>query len=164
MKIIEIANNDLKQEICRNVLRDLPEWFGIEEATEYYINAVTKYPFIAVYIDNEAIGFYSLREENSDTLDMYVLGIKKKYHHQGIGTKLQSYVEEYAKTKGYKYLMVLTLSSSHKDLNYKLTRDFYHKYGFVDIFESNKIWDESNPTQIMIKKIWIYGIIELQYV
>ena len=153
IRIIEIDNNNLKQDICRDVLRDLPEWFGIEEATAHYIEEVAKYPFIAVYIDNEAIGFYSLREENTDTLDMYVLGIKKKYHNHGIGTKLQDYVQEYAKTKGYKYLMVLTLSASHKDLNYKLTRDFYHKYGFIDIYESDKIWDKLNPTQIMIKKI-----------
>ena len=153
IKIIEIKQNDLKQEICRDVLKDLPEWFGIEEATAHYIEEVAKYPFIAVYIANEAIGFYSLREENKDTLDMYVLGIKKKYHNQGIGTKLQDYVLEYAKARGYKYLMVLTLSSSHKDLNYQLTRNFYHKYGFIDIFESDKIWDKSNPTQIMIKTI-----------
>ena len=153
IRIIEIDNNELKQKICEEVLKDLPEWFGIDEATAYYIKEVAKYPFIAVYIDNKAIGFYSLREENKDTLDMYVLGIKKKYHNQGIGTKLQDYVQEYAKKRNYKYLMVLTLSSSHKDLNYKLTRDFYHKYGFVDIFESDKIWDKSNPTQIMIKKI-----------
>ena len=84
---------------------------------------------------------------------MYVLGIKKKYHNQGIGTKLQDYVAQYAKKRNYKYLMVLTLSSAHKDPNYKLTRNFYHKYGFIDIYESDKIWDKQNPTQIMIKKI-----------
>ena len=95
----------------------------------------------------------SLREENKDTLDMYVLGIIKKYHHMGFGTILQEYVNEYAKRQGYSYVMVLTLSASHKDLGYALTRDFYHKCGFTDIYESDQIWDKANPTQIMIKKL-----------
>ena len=68
IRIIEIDNNELKQKICEEVLKDLPEWFGIDEATAYYIKEVAKYPFIAVYTDNKAIGFYSLREENKDTL------------------------------------------------------------------------------------------------
>lgn len=151
--IKEIKDNTLKQLICSDILRDLPEWFGIEESTKEYIDNVIKYPFIAYYVDDEAVGFYSLRKENENTLDMYVLGIKKSYHNLGIGRKLQEYVFEYAVDNNYKYCMVLTLSKSHSDKNYGQTRAFYHKMGFVDIFESNKIWDEHNPTQIMIKKI-----------
>ena len=153
MKFLKISDNKVKQAICEDVLRDLPEWFGIEESTKHYIDEVAKYPFIAVYIGNRAIGFYSLREENKDTLDMYVLGLKKKYHNKGIGMKLQDYVNNYAREMGYQYVMVLTLSASHKDKGYSLTRDFYHKCGFIDIYESNKIWDENNPTQIMVKRL-----------
>ncbi len=151
--IKEITDVLLKQSICEEVLRDLPEWFGIEESTKQYIADVANYPFIAMYEDNDVVGFYSLREENKDTLDMFVLGTKKKYHGLGYGTKLQEYVFEYALKHNYKYCMVLTLSKAHKDKGYALTRDFYHKMGFVDVYESNKIWDESNPTQIMIKRI-----------
>ena len=148
------TDNNIKQKVCREVLRDLPEWFGIEEATQHYIDSVVKYPFITAYNDNnEVMGFYSIREENTNTLDMYVLGVKKLYHNQGIGTLLQDFVYKYAKDKGYKYLLVLTLSKSHSDKGYALTRDFYHKYGFIDIYESNKIWGKENPTQIMIKVI-----------
>lgn len=151
--IRQITNDNLKQVITRSVLKDLPEWFGIEESTNHYIDEVVKFPFFALYIDDKAVGFYSLREENKDVLDMYVLGIKKKYHGQGLGTKLQEYVNEYAKSMGYSYVMVLTLSNKHPDKGYKLTRDFYHKNGFIDIYESDKIWDKNNPTQIMIKKL-----------
>lgn len=154
MKIIFETDNKVKQDNCRKVLLDLPEWFGIDEATKEYIDTVVKYPFLTAYSDdNEVMGFYSIREENSDTLDMYVLGVKKKYHNQGIGTALQNYVYNYAKEKGYKYLLVLTLSKSHSDKGYALTRDFYHKNEFVDIYESDKIWDKSNPTQLMIRAI-----------
>lgn len=151
--IKEEFSDIIKEQICESVLRDLPEWFGIEEATKHYIQEVKKYPFIAIYENQEAIGFYSLREENKDTLDMYVLGIKKQYHGKGFGTALQEYVFKWAKQRGYTYVMVLTLSKSHKDIGYSLTRDFYHKLGFVDLYESSKIWDEKNPTQIMVKKL-----------
>lgn len=151
--IKEIKDNIMKQTICEDVLRDLPEWFGIEESTRHYIDEVVKYPFMALYVGDEVVGFYSLREENSNVLDMYVLGIKKEYHGKGLGTKLQEYVNEYAKKQGYTYVMVLTLSDKHPDIGYKMTRDFYHKMGFIDIYQSNKIWDENNPTQIMIKKL-----------
>lgn len=151
--IIEVKKTSDKEKIAEEVLRDLPEWFGIEESTKEYINTVKNYPFIVCYHEEEVVGFYSLREENSHTLDMYVLGIKKKFHGKGFGTKLQKYVNEYAKNHGYSYLIVLTLSEKHSDKNYALTREFYHKMGFIDIYQSDKIWDESNPTQIMIKKL-----------
>jgi GNAT superfamily N-acetyltransferase len=151
--IKEIKEAELKSTICEDVLRDLPEWFGIEDALKEYIESVKKYVFFAVYEKNEVVGFYSLREENPQTLDMYVLGVKKKFHGLGFGTRLQEYVNEYAKKKGYIYLIVLTLSKRHPDVGYSKTRDFYHKMGFIDVYESDKIWDKHNPTQIMIKKL-----------
>lgn len=152
-KIIEINNNILKQKIAKDILDNSPEWFGNKESVNEYISNIVNYPFIGVYDKDEAIGFYSLRPENKNTLDMYVLGIKKKYHRQGIGTNLQKYANEYAKKNGYKFLIVLTLSKAHKDKGYKATRDFYHKNEFVDIYESDKIWDKNNPTQIMVLKL-----------
>lgn len=91
MEIVFETNNNIKQKVCSEILHTLPEWFGIEESTKQYIESVVNYPFIIAYSDNnETIGFYSVREENKDTLDMYVLGVQKKYHHLGIGTALQT--------------------------------------------------------------------------
>lgn len=151
--IREIKDNNEKQSICRDVLKDLPKWFGIEESTQHYIDSVVDFPFIAYYLKDEPVGFYSLREENKHTLDMYVVGVKKKYHNEGIGTKLQEYAFEYARNNDYKQCIVLTLSSKHKDPCYALTRKFYYKMGFIDLYESDKIWDEFNPTLIMVKTL-----------
>ena len=109
--------------------------------------------FFAAYDQDNLVGFYACREENKYTLDMYVLGILKKYHRKGYGTVLQNHVFDYARKQNYQYAMVLTLSKSHSDIGYAKTRDFYHKMGFVDIYESDKIWDKHNPTQIMIKHL-----------
>ena len=37
MHIIQIANDVDKKRITRNILEELPEWFGIPEAREEYI-------------------------------------------------------------------------------------------------------------------------------
>ncbi|MFO7969485.1 MAG: GNAT family N-acetyltransferase [Bacillota bacterium] len=151
MQIKEIENNKLKQSITEKILRDLPEWFGIEEATKEYINTVKNYPFIACYKNDEAIGFYSLREENKNVLDMYVLGVLKKYHHKGIGKALQEFAEKYAREKGYKYLMVLTLAKKANNKAYLDTREFYLRMGYIDFYQNDEIFSPEDPCQIMIK-------------
>lgn len=148
-----ITDNELKSKITNEVLRDLPEWFGIEESLVEYVNNVVKYPFIAIYEGDEVAGFYSLREENKYTLDMYVLGIKKKFHGKGLGTQLQEWANKFAMEQGYKQMIVLTLSNKSTDKNYAMTRKFYYKMGFIDLYESDKIWDEYNPTLIMVKMV-----------
>ncbi|PAT01897.1 hypothetical protein CI105_03300 [Candidatus Izimaplasma bacterium ZiA1] len=151
--IKEINSTKQKSEICRLVLSDLPEWFGIEESLNMYIRDVQKYPMFAYYQEGEVCGFYCLREENKTTLDMYVLGVKKKYHHLGIGSKLQKFVNDYALDNNYENLIVLTLSDKHSDKNYAMTRNFYLKQGFKPLYESDKIWGKDNPTLIMMKNL-----------
>lgn len=148
-----IENKASKQKIAKEVLQDLREWFGIEEATRTYIDNVKDKLFLAVYDGNEIAGFYALREENPDTLDMYVLGLKKAYHGQGIGAQLQNKVETFAKTKGTRFLSVLTLSRSHPDRAYAKTRAFYERMGFRAIFESERIWGSDNPAVLYIKTL-----------
>jgi len=151
MEIREVFDNETKQIITAKVLNDLPEWFGIEESTKEYIGNVVKYPFIAAFIDDEAVGFYSLREENIYTLDMYVLGVLKEYHNKGVGTKLQEYANRYAKRNSFKYMIVITLAEKANNYEYSLTRKFYLKMGFIDLYQSDQIFDSYNPAQILIK-------------
>ena len=153
LKIEFVEDNEDKKRIAVAILKDLPEWFGIEEATKEYIDTVTNYPFIAAYIDNKAVGFYSVKEENPHVLDMYVLGVMRNYHNQGLGTKLQAYVNDYAKSKNYKYLMVLTLAEKAQNKEYLKTRKFYLKQGFIDFYQNDNIFDHSNPCQIMLKQV-----------
>ncbi len=151
LEIKEIQNNDFKSKIAKKVLYDLEEWFGLPESTKEYINNVQKYPFFAALVDDEFVGFYSVRPENEHVLDMYVLGVLKKYHRKKIGSALQQYANNYAKENNYKHLMVLTLAEKAKDANYLKTRNFYLKEGFIDFYQNDDIFDSFNPCQIMIK-------------
>jgi GNAT superfamily N-acetyltransferase len=148
-----VSNNDEKQFIAKTILRDLPEWFGIEASTNEYIKNVAKYPLIGAFLNGQAVGFYSIREENNRVLDMYVLGVLKKYHNQGIGTKLQAFVDAYAYSHNYQYLMVLTLAEKVKNKEYLQTRKFYLKQGFIDFYQNDRIFDAYNPCQIMLKTV-----------
>lgn len=153
MNIKLIEDSNLKREIAQRILRDLPAWFGIEESTKEYIRNIVKYPFVAAYNNNHAIGFYSLKEENEKVLEMYVLGVLREYHNQGVGTLLQEFVDEYAKAHDYDYLLVLTLAEKAQNREYLITRNFYLKMNFFDFFQNDSIFDKFNPCQIMVKRI-----------
>lgn len=85
--IKEIVDIKEKEKISREILNDLPEWFGMPESTEEYITDSQDKPFIACFMDKEAVGFVVLNATSVDCADIFVMGIKKNYHRMGIVTK-----------------------------------------------------------------------------
>ena len=153
MQYVWIEDASDKRTICQTVLNDLPEWFGIPSAVADYVKGVADKPFLAAYRGTEAVGFYALREENPHTLDMYVLGVKKAYRNQGLGSHMQNMVNQYAREKGYMYLVVLTLAAKAESEAYAQTRPFYEREGFFPVYQSDSIWDENNPAQIYLRQV-----------
>ncbi len=153
MRIKAITDAKDKQQITRMILADLPAWFGIEAAINDYVEGVKSCPFFVAFNQDEPVGFYALKEENERVLDLYVLGVKRKWHHQGVGSLLQKTAEAYALEHGYDYLMVLTLAEKANDQHYLLTRQFYLKQGFIDFYQNDAIFGKDNPCQVMMKPI-----------
>ena len=106
--IKEIVDVKEKEKISRDILNDLTEWFGMPESMEEYITDSKDKPFIACFMDNEAVGFVVLNSTSADCADIFVMGIKKNYHRMGIGTKLNDAYEELARKLGYTYTQVKT--------------------------------------------------------
>lgn len=150
--IKEIVDIDEKEKISREILNDLPEWFGMPESTEEYITDSQDKPFIACFMDNEAVGFVVLNSTSVDCADIFVMGIKKNYHRMGIGTKLNDAYEELAKKLGYTYSQVKTVQSGHYK-EYDITNNFYKSVGYKELEVFPTLWDEWNPCQIYIKYI-----------
>ena len=150
--IKEIVDIDEKEKISREILNDLPEWFGMPESTEEYITDSQDKPFIACFMDNEAIGFVVLNSTSVDCADIFVMGIKKNYHRMGIGTKLNDAYERLAKKLGYTYTQVKTVQSGHYK-EYDITNNFYKSVGYKELEVFPTLWDEWNPCQIYIKYI-----------
>ena len=102
----------------------LPEWFGLPDSREEYITESSNRPFFAAYDENKPIGFVYLDETGKDTVELYVMGIIKEYHRQGIGRRLVEKVKELAKRKGYSFMQVKTVQMG-KYKEYDETNCFY---------------------------------------
>lgn len=150
--IKEIVDIKEKEKISREILNDLPEWFGMPESTEEYITDSQDKPFIACFMDKEAVGFVVLNATSVDCADIFVMGIKKNYHRMGIGTKLNDAYEELAKKLGYTYSQVKTVQSGHYK-EYDITNNFYKSVGYKELEVFPTLWDEWNPCQVYIKYI-----------
>ncbi|HOT31267.1 MAG TPA: GNAT family N-acetyltransferase [Petrotogaceae bacterium] len=150
IKISEVTSAD-KQIITADILKKLPQWFGIDSAINDYVSGVKETVFLAAYDDEKPVGFISIKSNNEYTAEIYVMGIEKPYHRKGIGTILIEKAQLFLKNNGYRFLMVKTLGESCDYEFYARTRMFYKKCGFFPLQEIKEIWGEENPCLIMIK-------------
>ncbi len=140
-----------KAEIVKEVLHDLPEWFGLPESTKEYIEQSRKLPLFVARNSDQIIGFITLQATSEAVCEIHCMGIKKKFHRQGIGQKLYNAIEQFAK-ESYEFVQVKTVDEGHYD-EYDQTIAFYKKLGFQKMEVFPALWDEWNPCLIMIKKI-----------
>jgi len=151
LTIKEISAADEKAQICDNILRALPHWFGVEESIVDYVAGVMDKPFYCAFDNNKPVGFVSLLVHSAHTAEIYVMGILEQCHRQGVGRKLVEICENYCKTHGMEFLTVKTLAESHPDPYYKKTRLFYQAMGFKPLEVFPLLWDESNPCLFLAK-------------
>ena len=152
MKFIvkEIIDKKEKESIAREVLMDLPEWFGLPDSTENYIQESQEKPFLASFYNDELVGFIVLGTSSPDCAEIFVMGVKKKFHHHGAGRELNQAYEDLAKSLGYTYTQVKTVQSGHYD-EYDITNKFYKAVGYKELEVFPDLWDEWNPCQIYVK-------------
>jgi len=152
-KIKEIYNQDEKSEICNNILRALPSWFGNEPAIADYTKRVKDMPFYSAYVDEKPVGFVAIKEHNTYTAEVCVMGILTDYHRQGIGREFIQKCEEYCLESGKEFLTVKTLDGSRASKSYEKTRLFYLSVGFKPLEVFPLFWDEDNPCLFLAKHI-----------
>ncbi|MEY8304954.1 GNAT family N-acetyltransferase [Anaerosalibacter bizertensis] len=153
MNIKEIHDKQEKREISERILKSLPNWFGIPESTQEYINKSSNLPFFAAMDEIKPLGFISIKENNQYTTEIYVMGVLPDYHKQGIGRDLFNRALSFTKDHGYEFLQVKTLDESHPDIYCTDTRKFYLSMGFKPLECLPELWGEENPCLIMIQCI-----------
>ena len=153
MNIKEIHDKQKKIEISTSILKSLPDWFGIPESTQEYINESSNLPFFATTEASKPLGFISIKGNNQYTAEIYVMGVLPDYHKQGIGRGLFNKVSDWSKENGYEFLQVKTLDESHPDVYYAGTRKFYLSMGFKPLECFPELWGKENPCLIMIQSI-----------
>lgn len=150
MKVKEVVDKKEKEAISREILNNLPEWFGLPESTENYIIDSQDKPFLACYVNDEVAGYVVLNATSKDCADIFVMGVKKKFHRMGIGSKLNDAFETMAKKLGYTYSQVKTVKMGHYK-EYDITNNFYMAMGYKELECFPTLWDEWNPCQIYVK-------------
>jgi GNAT superfamily N-acetyltransferase len=149
MEVVQLEDANAKSQLCAELLRELPQWFEIEEAVEHYIRDVAGLPVFAAGRD----GFLALRLHNPAAAEIHVMGVRPERHGRGIGTALVAAAETFLRERGIQYLQVKTLGPSEPSEHYARTRSFYEARGFVPLEELTAIWGEENPCQIMVKHL-----------
>ena len=80
------AGQDRSQLVAK-VLADLPEWFGLPDSTQEYIDqASDRICFQA----GEGWGFITLQESSPVCLEIHCMGVLKAHQGQGLGRQLKT--------------------------------------------------------------------------
>ena len=148
LDVLEVEDAQERSRLCESILRDLPDWFGIEEATEAYVRDVAELPTFRIGED----AFLSLKQHMPKAAEVYVMGVRRARHAQGLGTALLGAAEAYLRARDVEYLQVKTLGPSHPDEGYARTRSFYVARGFVPLEELHDLW-EQNPCLMLVKRL-----------
>ncbi|SMC22176.1 Acetyltransferase (GNAT) family protein [Clostridium acidisoli DSM 12555] len=147
-----IDDKEQKEKIAKEILTNLPDWFGLPESTKKYIQQSKDLHFWADVEDELARGFAVLKETSPYTVELYVIGVLKELHRKKIGKNLFQYCYDYAKEQGYLYMQVKTVKEGCYD-EYDRTIAFYKKLGFKEFECFPTLWDKWNPCQIYVMSI-----------
>ena len=63
-------------DVCAPILRALPQWFGIEQATLQYIQDIETLPTLTAWVGERAVGFVSFKQHNAYSAEVHVMGCR----------------------------------------------------------------------------------------
>lgn len=152
-EIKNIVNPNEKSQICDEILRALPDWFGVETSIVDYVQQVQELPFYAVFDNEKVIGFVAIKPQTPFAAEICVMGIFEEYHRQGIGKMLIECCEAYGRENKLEFLTVKTLAESRESNSYEKTRRFYLTSGFKPLEVFPLLWDKDNPCLLMVKNL-----------
>lgn len=150
--IKKIGDKEKKEKICMEILEALSEWFEIPESRVSYAKESRGLRFWTDMENEVARGFIVMEETSKYAVEICVMGVKKEYHHLGVGRKLFEAFYQYAKGQGYEFIQVKTVRKGMYP-DYDLTNAFYQKIGFRELECMEGLWDEANPCQVYVMAI-----------
>jgi GNAT superfamily N-acetyltransferase len=136
----------------RDILASVPEWFGIPEANQRYVDDDETMPSYLAVDGRTVIGVALLAEHFAPARELHLIAVRRDRHRQGVGRALLAAIEDDLRVAGVRLLEVHTVGPSSEDEGYALTRQFYLGRGFVPINEFQRIdWD--GPTLVLVKPL-----------
>lgn len=151
IKIRLEENKAYKSDFVERVLRDLPNWFAIEDALIEYAKDACDLDTYIISLKDEDLGFLTIKETSAFSIELYCLGLFSKARGMGLGRILVDEVL-YLYKERFRFCQVKTLDEG-LDKYYDQTIGFYKSLGFVKLETIKEIWGEDNPCMIMIKSL-----------
>jgi GNAT superfamily N-acetyltransferase len=139
--------------LCEDLLRSLPDWFGIEASIVEYRRTVEELPTFVAEVDGEAAGLLALKPTSPAALELHVLAVRREHHRHGVGRALVDRAAAYARDEGFSLLHVKTLAPEIDDEGYAGTRAFYEAMGFVPLEVIPAVWGPEDPCLIMVRPL-----------
>lgn len=127
------------QELCQQIIINLPQYFGIPEANQHYIDSLAACVNFIAHINNQKIGLLSLNFPYPENANIFWMGVLSDFQGQGVGRALLQKAESYAITQLSKTLTVETLAPIESDSHYLKSYEFYKKNGFHPLFNLKPI-------------------------
>jgi ribosomal protein S18 acetylase RimI-like enzyme len=131
----------------------LPGWFGIESALIEYAEATERLPTFVAMSEGEAVGFVTLEGHSQSECEIHCIAVRDSHRGRGIGAALVCAAEAWMQERGATRLIVKTIAESHPSPEYKASRAFYQRQGFVAEKIIPDIWGPSNPCLQMGKEV-----------
>lgn len=135
---------------CEEILRALPDWFGIDASIEQYVRELPELHTLVARRGEEIVGFLGAKEHNAHTVEIIVMAVRSDLHRLGVGRALVENLQRAAESQVKRLIEVKTLGPSHSDPFYARTRSFYRAMGFLPLEELQELWP-GNPCLIMVK-------------
>jgi len=139
--------------ICRSILDQLPEWFGIPASNADYARLADEGPAWLAIQDGEVVGLMLLKPHFDEAVEIYLIAVVPARHRRGVGRALIDDAERWAAARGARFLTVKTRGPSLPYEPYERTRAFYLAQGFVPLEEFTEIWGPENPALLMVKPV-----------
>ncbi len=136
--------------LVRQVLDDLPDWFGQPDALDHYVAASSALPMIEARHLSNPIGVACLQATLPGAVEITCMGLMRAHHGRGFGQALMAGIILWARDHDARLLVVRTIGPSHPDPFYARTRRFYTACGFLPAFETTELWGPENPCLIMV--------------
>lgn len=150
--IVEVEEKDRKEQICREILKTLPDWFGNPESIEEYATNCRDLPLWADMDSGKARGFIAFKATSPYAGEVHVMGVRQEYHRHGVGRELFASLYSHAKAMGFYFLTVKTVQMGRYP-DYDRTNLFYQGLGFKELECFPTLWDEANPCQVYVMDV-----------
>ena len=138
---------------CEQVLRELPEWFGLEDSLMEYVEAAKSTPTLLAMEGENVLGFLMIKRHFPESAEVACIGLLPSHHRRGIGRLMQGAAEKWLRADGCKYLQVKTLAEAANSESYALTRKFYEAMGFSRLEVHPDLWQKWNPCLVFVKAL-----------